>query len=273
MIQIKNLNYKFKTNNFSLSNINLEIKDNEFVCVIGKNGSGKSTLSKLISGLINFKDGEIFINGINLKDKKSFLDLRKQVSIVFQNPETQIIFDTVYDELKFSITNILKSQNLKKEEVDSIIKNVLSKVGMQDFINTPTSELSLGQKQKIAIATAISTNPKVLILDEPTTMLDPVSKHQIYSILKDLQANDMTIIFITNNIDEILYSDRILILENGNLKHDFLKKDLFNHKDDLKDFYVPSILSLLFELKENGIDIDLENFDIKNLSSYFKKKD
>lgn len=269
MIKINKLNYKFKTNNFSLSNINLEIADNEFVSIIGKNGSGKSTLSKIIAGLIKFKDGEIFINNINLKDKKSFLDLRKKVSIVFQNPETQIIFDTVYDEISFTIKNLAENKNLKKEAIDSIILDSLSKVGMQDYIHSPTSELSLGQKQKITIASAISTNPKILILDEPTTMLDPVSKHQIYSILKDLHAKGMTIIFITNNIDEILYSDRILILEKGNLKQDFLKKDLFKHKDDLKDFYVPSILSLLFDLKEKGKNIDLENFDINKLSDYF----
>ena len=272
MIKIENFNYKFKTNNFSLSNINLEIKDNEFVCIIGKNGSGKSTLSKILAGLINFKYGEIFINDLNLKEKKSFLSLRKQVSIVFQNPETQIIFDTVYDELSFTIKNITENKLLKKQDLDSIILDSLSKVGMQDFVKIPTSELSLGQKQKIAIASAICTNPQILILDEPTTMLDPVSKHQIYNILKDLQSKGMTIIFVTNNIDEILYSDRILILENGTLKHNFLKKDLFNHINVLKDFYVPSIISLLFDLKEKGANINLENFDIKNLSNYFNLK-
>ena len=266
MIKIKNLNYKFKTNDFSLSNINLEVTDNEFICVIGKNGSGKSTFAKILAGLMKFKDGEIFINELNLKNKKDFLEIRKHVSIVFQNPETQIIFDTVYDDIAFTLKNL----SVPKEEFDKRISDSLEKVGMLSFINTSTSELSLGQKQKIAIAGAIATNPKILILDEPTTMLDPVSKNQIYEILKDLKKQGITIIFVTNNIDEILYSDRILIMENGKIINDFLKKDLYIHQNDLKDFYVPSIISIIFDLYEKGFNINLENFNIHNIIQYFE---
>lgn len=257
MIKINNLNYKFKTSDFSLANINLEILKNEFITIIGKNGSGKSTFVKILAGLTKFKNGEILINDLDIKSQKNFLKIREKVSIVFQNPETQIIFDTVYDDMAFPLKNL----GLSSTDIDEKINAALKKVNMFEYKNSPTSELSLGQKQKITIASAISINPEVLILDEPTTMLDPKSKNQIYEILKGLKKEGITIVFVTNSIDEILHSDRIIVFENGKIKKDFYKKDLFQNQEILKDFEVPSILSILLKLYNNGTHIELENFD------------
>lgn len=261
MIEIKDLNYKYKTGNFNISNINLEIKNGEFICIIGKNGSGKSTFSKILSGLIKFKNGEIKINGLDLKNKNNFLEIRKNIGIVFQNPENQILFDKVYDDIAFSLKNL----GIPHSEFDLKIEEALKKVNMLEYKNSSTQELSLGQKQKIAIASALSINPNILILDEPTTMLDPMSKQSIYEILKKLQNTGTTIIFVTNFIDEILLADKIIIFDNGKIINYFNKEDLFSNLENLNDFNFPGIISIISKLHENGFNIDLKDFSIDNL--------
>lgn len=142
MIKVENLNYKYKSSSFGLKNINLEINDNEFVCIIGRNGSGKSTFSKILAGLTKFKNGSISINNLDLKDKKNNLKIRKNVAIVFQNPENQIIFDKVYDDLSFALKNLGFSQ----KEIDKNIEESLKAVDMLEYKNSFTSELSLRTK-------------------------------------------------------------------------------------------------------------------------------
>ena len=249
MIEIKNLSYKYKNGNKVLNNINLNINKGEFVCIIGKNGSGKSTFSKLLSGLLPFKDGEIIVNGINLKDKKKTLEIRKTIGIVFQNPENQILFDKVYDDIAFSLQNL----GFSKEQISNIIDDALNSVNMSEYKNSYTDTLSLGQKQRIAIASTLAINPNLLILDEPTTMLDPINKTAIYKTLNNLHEKSITIIYITNNIDEILLADRILFFENGEIKEDFKKETLLNHLDSLKDFEAPGIISLIKKLSNKQI--------------------
>lgn len=262
MITIKNLNYKYKTGEFALSDINLEIKGNEFVTIIGKNGSGKSTFSKLLSGLVKFKNGEIKIDNLDLSNKKQELYIRKNIAIVFQNPENQIIFDKVYDDIAFGLKNL----GFSKDEIETRIDESLKQVNMLEFKDSYTTELSLGQKQRIAIASSLAINPKVLILDEPTSMLDPSSKKQVYEILKTLKESGITIIYITNFIDEILLGDRTIIFENGKIKKDFYKKDLLSNLEYLKDFDFPGIVSLISRLHSFGINIELEDLSIQELT-------
>lgn len=262
MITVKNLNYKYKTGDFGLKDINLSINDGEFVCIIGKNGSGKSTFSKILAGLTKFKNGEIEVNGISLKDKKQMLEIRKNIGIVFQNPENQIIFDKIYDDLKFGLQNL----GFSSLEANANIDEALKAVNMLDFKEKNSSELSLGQKQRIAIASSLAIKPKILILDEPTTMLDPISKNQIYNILQELKKTGITIIYITNFIDETLLCDRTIIFEDGKIKKDFEKKDLLENIDFLDSLEFPGIVSLLGLLHKSGIDINLENLKTDELA-------
>ena len=210
---------------------------------------------------------EIFLSiGLNLSDKKNALEIRKNVAIVFQNPENQIIFDRVYDDLAFALKNL----GFSADEIEKNIDDALTKVNMLKYKNAYTTELSLGQKQKIAIASALAINPKVLILDEPTTMLDPVSKNQIYKILKNLKSSGITIVYITNFIDELLLCDRTIIFENGHLTKDFLKKDLLTNLDFLDNLEFPGIISLLNNLHKVGIDINLDNLSTEELVNKLK---
>ncbi len=235
---------------------------------------GKSTLAKLISGISKPTKGDIFINDINTKNKKENLSLRKNIAIVFQNPENQIIFERVYDDLAFALKNL----NYSQEEIDKNIDEALEKVNMSEFKFSSTQVLSLGQKQKIVIASALATKSNILILDEPTSMLDPISKKQIYYILDKLKKDGITIIYITHLLEETLFlSDKIILLENRKIEKNISLSEVLENICILKEFNLslPTILNLLVSFKENNININLENFTedeiIKKIISEIKK--
>ena len=222
---------------------------------------GKSTLAKLNAGIIKPSNGEILINGMNTKNKENFLSIRKQVGIVFQNPENQIIFNSVQDEMNFPL------ENLKLENKEERIKNALKKVGLEGSEKKDTYSLSLGQKQRLTIATVLAMETKYIVLDEPTAMLDPKGKEEIYKIIQNLKQDGYTIIYVTNIIDEILLSDEVWIMENGYLKNSFPKKDILKHIDEIEnsDIKVPEIITLLKKLKLQNIEIELEKWTMEEL--------
>ena len=263
MIEINDVSYKYKNGNEVLKNINLKINDGEFVTIIGKNGSGKSTLTKIISGLEKPTKGEVFVNGINTKNKKETISLRQNIGIVFQNPENQIIFNRVYDDIEFGIKNLC----VNVENMEETIQGALKKVGMEGYEKKDPFELSLGQKQRIAIAGVLALNTKIIVLDEPTTMLDPEGKKAIYNIVKNLKEQGYTIIYITNAIDEILLADRIITIKEGKLQKKFLKKDILQNLDTLKELNIelPVIVQLLEKLQQKNINLELEDFTIDEL--------
>lgn len=222
---------------------------------------GKSTLAKLISGLEKPNKGKVLIDNINTLDKKSFLDIRRKVGVVFQNPENQILFNNVFDDIAFTM------KNLGIENYEDKIKSSLEKLNMQEFLNSEAYNLSLGQKQRVTIAGVIATNPKYIVLDEPTTMIDPQGKEDVYEMIKELKNQNYTIIYITNFIDEILMSDRIVVIEGGKIINEFYKKDILNQIDFLKEhgIKIPDLVQLIYELKNKGIDVQIENWDKKEI--------
>ena len=222
---------------------------------------GKSTMAKLISGLEKPNKGQVLIDDINTSDKKSFLDIRRKVGIVFQNPENQILFNNVFDDIAFTMKN-LKIENYKEK-----IENSLKKLNMQEFLNSEIYNLSLGQKQRVTIAGAVAQEPKYIVLDEPTTMIDPEGKEEVYSLIKNLKEQNYTIIYITNFIDEILMSDRVIVIENGQIINDFQKKDILDNIEFLKEhgIRIPYGVELVYELKKNGVNIEIENWDKKSV--------
>ncbi len=262
MIKIENVDFKYKNNDYILKNINLNINEGECISIIGKNGAGKSSIAKLIAGITKPINGTVWVDEINTKSKKDFYKLRKKVGIVFQNPDNQILFNNVYDDIAFGL------KNLNLEDIDLRINEALKKVKMQDFINNETYELSLGQKQRITIASVLAVNPKYVVLDEPTTMIDSNGKEEIYEIIKTLKNLGYTVIYTTNSIDEILLSDRVIIIDNNEIAQEFKKKDILENIDTLKKYNikVPEIVQALQKLKNNGFDIDLEDWTINELT-------
>ena len=283
MIKLENVYFKYKTNKkdeFILNNLNLHINNGEFVSIIGSNGVGKTSLVKLISGLTIPSKGNIFINNFNTKSKKDFMNIRNNISVVFQNPDNQIIFERVYEELEFT----LKRQNLSKEEIEKRIDTSLKQVNMKDYKFSLTSTLSMGQKQKIIIAEALSLETDYIVLDEPTAMLDPDSKKQILSLLCKLNKSGKTIILITHILDEIFYSNRCIYLKDNKIKHDFYINSLFeNNKNktnksleilnDINSSNSNFILNLLTKTIEYNIpiNIDKNNFHDSLIDELIKK--
>lgn len=222
---------------------------------------GKSTLAKIIAGIIKPSKGDILVEEKNTKEKKNFLEIRKEIGIVFQNPENQIIFNNVEDEMKFAL------ENLKIDNKEEKIKQALKKVGLEGKEKEETYSLSLGQKQRLCIASVLSMETKYIVLDEPTAMLDPKGKEEIYEIVKKLKQDGYTIIYVTNIIDEILLSDEIWVVEEGCIKDSFSKKDILQHIKQMKDcgIKIPEIIELLQQLEAKDIHIQLEEWTMKEL--------
>lgn len=267
MIKIKNVTYRYQKGKDILKDINIDIKDKETVVIMGKNGSGKSTLGKLISGIIKPKEGKILIDDLDIADKKNQAEIRKKIGIVFQNPENQIIFNNVQDEVSFAL------KDLEKEEIDKRIKEALRKVHMEDKINEDLYELSLGQKQRIIISEVLAKQPKYIVFDEPTTMIDSKGKEKIHHIVEELKKDGYTILYITNMAEEILLADRVILIDNGRIVEEIKREDLLNQLEVLEqyDIKVPVLLEILQALKKEGIEINLEDYSVPELVTRLKE--
>ncbi len=256
MISIRNLTYGYKKGKDILKDINLEIKDGETIVIMGRNGSGKSTLGKLISGIIKPKKDSIIIDNLDIAENRNKEQIRNNIGIVFQNPENQIIFNNIEDELSFSL------KELDNEEKKRRIEYSLKSVYMEDKRNEDLYEMSLGQKQRIVISEVLAKKPKYIVFDEPTSMIDSNGKEKIYNIVKDLKKEGYTIIYITNIAEEIFLADRIVIIEDGKIAEILTKKELFDKLEVLKKYNikVPILLELVQALREDGINLQLKEY-------------
>lgn len=261
MIRFENVSFKYKNGTTILENLNFKIDEGEFVSIIGKNGTGKSTILNLMAGIIKPTKGNIFIDDIDTKSRKYFIELRKKVGIVFQNPDNQILFPRVYEDIEFGLKNLGITNREEK------IEEALNLVNMKQFKEKDAYELSLGQKQRINIASVLAIKPKYIILDEPTIMIDSKEKDNIYNCLQSLKKQGYTIIFVTNDINEILLSDKVFILENGKMKYIFDKKNIIDNVELIRecDIKLPNLIEIILKLKENNININLKEWTITEM--------
>ncbi|ANZ57412.1 energy-coupling factor transporter ATPase [Fructilactobacillus lindneri] len=214
IIEIKNLTYHYpEKNQNSLKKINLTIHQGEWVSLIGANGSGKSTLAKLIVGLLEDKSKQIQVFGktMNLENGN---ELRAQIGMVFQNPENQFVSSTVLDDVAFGLEN----QGMSREKMNTRVHEALRAVEMENFINHAPSQLSGGQKQRVALAGVLAQRPKLIILDEATSMLDTTTRGKILKVVRKLhESQNTTVLAITHDINETMWSDRIILLNKGEI--------------------------------------------------------
>lgn len=262
MIKIENVSFKYKgTDTKVLDNVNLEIQEGEIIAIVGKNGCGKSTLGKLITGILPLKQGTVTIDELDIKNKKNEQEIRSKVGIVFQNPENQIVFSNIKDEISFAL------KGLNKEEIANRVQQALEKVDMLQVREQDLYNLSLGQKQRVMIAEVLAKNPKYIILDEPTTMIDSLGKEKIYQIIRNLKKQGYTLICITNLADEILLADRTLILEKGKLVVEIKKEELAQRAQEIEQHGIklPTLLEILCKLNAKGKKLDLQEYTVEEL--------
>lgn len=223
---------------------------------------GKSSLIKLISGLVIPKQGNVYIDDLDTKNKKETKNIRKKVGVVFQNPENQLVFSGIEDDMKFMLENF----GFDKSEIAKRIRDSLEMVEMEEYQNKDIYSLSMGQKQRIAVAEMLALRPKYLILDEPTAMLDPVSKRKLIQTIKKLKEEyKITVIYVTNVIQEILNVDRIIALDKGKVVFECIPETIIENIDNFNDIglEIPDIVKLIDGLNKKGIKVNKNNFEIE----------
>lgn len=263
-LKIDKLSFSYDKN-VVLDNISFEVEKGEYITLMGHNGSGKSTLAKLIMGLLENKNGSIYIDDIEMKES-NINELRSKLGIVFQNPDNQFIGATVQDDIAFGLENHL----VKPEDMDKIINEFAEKVNMKNFLSKEPSSLSGGQKQRVAIAGVLAMKPEILILDEATSMLDPRGKKEIIDLVHLLRINqkDLTIFSITHDPEEAYLSDKVLVLDQGKIKYYDTPKNVFSHYDEL----VNMGLDIPFEMKIKNLLIK-ENIDVSKCQNLIEVKE
>ncbi|MGX5377693.1 energy-coupling factor transporter ATPase [Ligilactobacillus sp. LYQ135] len=229
IIKIQNLSYEYE--DFKLGPIDLEINDDQWISIIGRNGSGKSTLARLIDGLIDAKEGSIYIDNLELNETNIW-KIRSKIGMVFQNPDNQFVGANVEDDVAFGLEN----RQVSYEEMHEIVPEVLKLVGMEQFTKHEPSKLSGGQKQRVAIAGVLAIHPRIVILDEATSMLDPEGKRQLLKLIWKLkQKYHFTVIAITHDIDETVNADRIIVLDKGKILMDGHPCEVYQQQNKLTE--------------------------------------
>ena len=255
-------NYLGDEKKIILNNVSIAIQKGSFVSVLGRNGSGKSTLAKLIDAIVLPKSGDIWVAGINSKMNDSKEALREHIGIVFQNPDNQIVANTVCEDIAFGLENM----GIEPNEMNNRIDEALQAVDMTNYKNWDVNRLSGGQKQRIAIAGIIVMRPECIILDEPTAMLDPKGRKEVLETIYKLKnAHGITTILITHLMEEALQSDRIILLSNGSILMDGNPESVFSDIDKIKSpgLEVPQVVELLYSLRKRGINITVKDFKIQ----------
>ena len=251
-ISVKNVHYSYDSSNHAIKGVSFDVEKGEYVAIIGHNGSGKSTLSKLLNGLLIAQSGDVVIDGLSLLDKKNLFAVRKKVGTVFQNPDNQIVASIVCDDVAFGPENL----GVSREEIGRRIDYALSAVGMQKYKEASPERLSGGQKQRIAIAGALALKPEILVLDEATSMLDPVGREEILDIASELnRTRGVTIIAVTHYMEEVLRADRVIVLKNGEILISGTPKEIFKEKQLLKSagLEIPLAQYIAQKLIDNGV--------------------
>lgn len=264
LIEFRNVSFRYTDEQpWVLKDCSFTIYENEWVAIIGHNGSGKSTIAKLMNGLIFPQKGEILI-GDKIIDEQTVWEIRREVGMVFQNPDNQFVGTTVQDDVAFGMEN----RGFPREEMIRLIDESLSAVGMEKYRLTEPYRLSGGQKQRVAIAGVLAISPKVLILDEATSMLDPKGRLEIMETVAHIQAErDLSLITITHDLNEVTQADRVIVMNRGELWKEGTPREIFTEKASLRQIGldVPFSSTLAEELRRYHIPIEKEPLNHEEL--------
>lgn len=253
----------------AIDNISLSINEGEFVCILGKNGSGKSTLAKCLNALILPTSGEVNIYGMNTQNEDDIINIRKNIGMAFQNPDNQIVASIVEEDVAFGMENLA----IPSDEMNRRIDESLKSLGIQELREAMTSKLSGGQKQKVSIAGILAMKSKIIVLDEPTSMIDKNGRRDLLDKVKKLNKEEkITVILISHYIEEITYADRVIVLNKGKVvlddtpKNVLLKEEILNNSG----IELPYIPMMATELKKKGKALVGNELSVDELCQYLK---
>lgn len=269
IIRIENISYKYRSSSgvidkSAIDGFDLNIKEGEFVAILGRNGSGKSTIAKHINALILPDSGKVYVDKIDTSLPGSVYDVRSKAGMVFQNPDNQIVATIVEEEVAFGPENL----GILPSEIKKRVAESLKIVDMSDYLKSSTSALSGGQKQRVAIAGVLAMHPKCIVFDEPTAMLDPSGRKEVMENIKKINKEDgITIILITHYMEEATEADTVVVVDNGKIVLQGTPREVFSNVEKVKSFGldVPQVTELSYELKNSGFDIDTDILDVDEM--------
>lgn len=238
----------------AVDNVSIDIKQGDFVAVLGHNGSGKSTFAKHLNALVMPTEGTVWVDGMDTREEENTLKVRQTAGMVFQNPDNQIVGTLVDEEVGFGPENI----GVPTEEIWERVKKSLKAVGMYAFRNQSPNKLSGGQKQRVAIAGIVAMKPKCIVLDEPTAMLDPLGRKDVLNVLHELNRQEnVTVILITHYMEEVIDIDKLYVMDDGKLVMSGTPREIFSQVEKLKELRldVPHVTELAYELQKEGVPL------------------
>ena len=269
MIECRNLVFKYTVSEnqeekIAINDVNLQITEGEFIAILGHNGSGKSTMAKHMNALLIPTDGKMLVNKMDTSDMNNLWNVRETAGMVFQNPDNQLVATIVEEDVAFGPENL----GVPPEEIRKRVDEALERVGMSEYKKHAPHLLSGGQKQRIAIAGILAMQPKCIIFDEPTAILDPSGRKEVLDTIIDLNRNyGITVILITHYMDEAAKADRIVVMDKGKLILDGKPRDVFSNVEKMKNIGldVPQVTELSYELQKVGINIDSRILDVNEM--------
>lgn len=238
----------------AVDNVSIDIKQGDFVAVLGHNGSGKSTFAKHLNALVMPTEGTVWVDSMDTREEENILKVRQTAGMVFQNPDNQIVGTLVDEEVGFGPENI----GVPTEEIWERVEKSLKAVGMYAFRNQSPNKLSGGQKQRVAIAGIVAMKPKCIVLDEPTAMLDPLGRKDVLNVLHELNRQEnVTVILITHYMEEVIDIDKLYVMDDGKLVMSGTPREIFSQVEKLKELRldVPHVTELAYELQKEGVPL------------------
>lgn len=238
----------------AVDNVSIDIKQGDFVAVLGHNGSGKSTFAKHLNALVMPTEGTVWVDGMDTREEENTLKVRQTAGMVFQNPDNQIVGTLVDEEVGFGPENI----GVPTEEIWERVEKSLKAVGMYAFRNQSPNKLSGGQKQRVAVAGIVAMKPKCIVLDEPTAMLDPLGRKDVLNVLHELNRQEnVTVILITHYMEEVIDIDKLYVMDDGKLVMSGTPREIFSQVEKLKKLRldVPHVTELAYELQKEGVPL------------------
>ena len=258
IIKTENLHFTYDGDELeTLHGVSLEIEEGSFVAILGHNGSGKSTLAKLFNGILLPTEGRVLVDGVDTSHEERLLDVRRTVGLVFQNPDNQIVANVVEDDVAFAPENL----GVEPAEIRRRVDEALRTVGMYEYRLHAPHLLSGGQKQRVAIAGVLAMQPRCVVLDEPTAMLDPVGRREVVATVTRLcREKGMTVMLITHHMAECIGADRLIVMSEGRIVADGTPREVFSQVELLRSegLAVPATTELIYELRRDGFELPLD---------------